>query len=156
MYYNSSQYVPKDMTPVKSGKYPFTVVGATETQSKAGNDMISLELQVDIPDRDNPIKVFDYLVATPDALFKIEQFCMAVGLDFGADELREDELIGLVGKADFVLGLPKENGNRYLQVKQYLKLEGYTEQPVKNTPAAETKQPVAAAKSPLSGDDIPF
>lgn len=155
MYYNSSEYVPVDMTPIKPGEYGFTVSGAIEAQSEAGNDMIAIELLVDVPGRDNPLKVFDYLVATPKALFKIQQFCDAVGLDFAANELDADSIIGLAGRAKFVLGAPKQNGNRYLEVRQYLKPAGFTEQPVGAQPQQIVNNNTTPA-TPLSGDDIPF
>ncbi len=155
MQYNSNEYEPMDVTPVKPGDYDFTVIGATESTSQSGNDMISLELQVNVPGRENPVKVYDYLVSTPKALFKIESFCGAVGLNFGDDELVADSIIGLNGRAKFVLGLPKDNGNRYLEVRNYIKAEGYTEQPFKPVSKTAQKQTVPPA-TPLEGDDLPF
>jgi hypothetical protein len=162
MRFDASEYVPQDITPVKAGSYTFTVIGAVEGQSKHNNDMISLELQVDVPGRDNPVKVYDYLVSVPKALFKIKQFCDSVELNFEVGNLEADGLIGLTGTARFRMGLPKDNGKRYLEVQEYLPVAGFSEQPKANqatTPAGQQPATAGAAQTTTQtppNDDIPF
>lgn len=152
MKYNSEEMV--STTRIEPGIHEFTVVNAQETQSKAGNDMISLELQVG----DEGATVFDNLVSTPKALWKIEQFCKCVGLDFSRNELNETDCIGMAGKADFYLGEPKQNGKQYIEVAEYLPPTGYTEQPATGpaTGPATKSKPVQETVAPSIDDDIPF
>ena len=60
------------------GDYPFEVHEAREAKSKAGNDMIEVDLTVF--DGDRKIFVYDYLVGTKKAAWKLRHFCAAVGL----------------------------------------------------------------------------
>lgn len=182
MQYNPDDYEPMDFAPIVPGKYEFVVVAADEAQSKNGNDMISLSLQVTVPDRDNGVKVYDYLVSTAKALFKIEQFCKATGIDFNSGNLEAEDCLGLEGVALFRLGEKKSDGKQYLEVDRYLPLEGYTEQPVgkkvskpvgKTTKTTKTVSKPMARKTVVAGpsnfdeqddeqpidypdDDIPF
>jgi hypothetical protein len=72
------------------GLYDIEVVDAEERSSKKGNAMIALTLEVRHPDG-YPSRVWDYLVSTPAAVFKIKQFCDAAGLtaEFMAGTLTE-------------------------------------------------------------------
>ena len=62
------------------GIYDFEVIDATETTSKAGgNPMIELALMVHGPNGGSGIRVFDRLVFTPKAFWKIGSFRIATG-----------------------------------------------------------------------------
>jgi hypothetical protein len=73
------------------GEYICTVVSAEEVVSKAGNAMVKLVLTTIGPDG-NPAKLFDYLVSSEGAVWKIEQFCTSAGLE---DKLQAEELEAL-------------------------------------------------------------
>ena len=140
--YEPSQ--PKGNIP--AGKYPFTVSGAIEKQSKNGNDMIELTLEVIAGER--AVDVYEYLVSTPNAVFKIEQFCKAVGLPFEVkdgvvnSELTADDCMRKQGLAMF-----KPNEKGYLSVNYFIEKGGYSESPASGTDAQQDD---------INPDDIPF
>lgn len=150
MRYDSSKYQHVDRTPPKPGNYPFYVIEAAEKVSKAsGNDMIELKMEITIPDRQKPIVVYDYLVSSEKSLEKIKQFCEAVGLDFANDELTSSSCVRRAGFARFALGQPKQDGNRYLELKEYY--------PARNSQAASAAGHVDESQyTPTVNDDIPF
>lgn len=117
MQYDSKKY--QASAPPKGGDYTFYVTSAEDKVSTNGNDMIKLKLEVTIPGRDKSISVYDNLVASDAALFKIKQFCDAVGLVFEDNELTARNCLSKSGYARFALGMPKQDGNRYLEVKEY-------------------------------------
>ncbi len=82
------------------GDYDFEVAHAEEKQSGAGNDMIALRLRV--YDNEGQFRtVFDYLVGTDGAAYKVRHFAYSVGLgaQYEKGELRADDLEGRTGKA---------------------------------------------------------
>lgn len=82
------------------GNYDFEVAGAEEKTSKSGNDMI--ELKVRVYDNEGQGRtIFDYLVDTDGAAYKLRHFAYSVGRgpDYEKGELRADALPGLTGKA---------------------------------------------------------
>lgn len=167
MNFNSKGYEPRKFVSIKPGEYKFSVLNATEgTSRNSGNEMITLELGVEIPGKDEPVTVFDYLTTWLDkktgevVLDKIASFCEATGLmkHFQAGSLDDVVCIGASGRAKFKLE-PNGNGNEYLRVHYYLKPEGFSESP---RPRPENvarpqqfKEPVNA-NVPPTDDDIPF
>lgn len=82
------------------GDYEFTVLDAEDAVSAAGNEMINMTLQVwDESGKD--FKVWDRLVFTPKALYRIRNFCKANGLDeqWEAREVTTDDVTGVTGTA---------------------------------------------------------
>ena len=160
--YNPNDYDPsKAAFEAKSGKYDFVVMSANEQTSKSSNEMIALELQVNIGDRE--IKVYDYLVFHPKCTNKIHDFCDVTGLPFDGS-LTAVQCDGCKGRANFVLGEAKANGNRYLEVGYYL-TNKFAESPAEmpNADTATDEQVAAHAavhKAVTNGDypddDIPF
>lgn len=67
---NSFEIFPK-------GEYDFNVVKAVEKISKAGNQMIELELDIYAPNG-SKARVFDYLLEN--VAYKLKHFCESVGL----------------------------------------------------------------------------
>ncbi len=154
------QYNPDDSTKfaaTENGRYDFTVVNARDTISNNNNEMIELELQLDVG-QSKPLTIYDNLVNSPNSLWRIEEFCNAVGLDFKTGNLDANACIGRVGHADIVLGEPrtkgKNVGKRFMEVDVYVPLEGFAEQP-----GAESESKPQSIQSPRQqppDDDIPF
>jgi len=69
----------ENMNLLIPGIYDFIVLDATNEVSKKGNEMIKLILR--IKNDDKTYNIFDYLVATEAAAFKIKQFAQCVGLE---------------------------------------------------------------------------
>jgi len=68
-----------DYDILPAGTYDFEVLDAKEKTAKSGNDMIELTLNV-FESKGKNYRMWDYLVATPKAQFKILNFCEAVGI----------------------------------------------------------------------------
>ena len=121
MKVNLSTYDSSDDTreSVPPGEYSFEVEDAVSDFSANGNDMMKLTLSVEV-ERDEPITVFDYLVAVDNAKWKIYGFCQSVGLGGSSDELLPEQCLSRSGRANFGLGKPTSEGYRYLVIKKYL------------------------------------
>jgi hypothetical protein len=122
---------------IPAGDYDFTVREAVEKKSKAGNDMIQLDMDVFVGDRERPMK--DWLMEA--TAFKLRHFCYATGLGpkYDAGTLTAQDCVGKSGKVKIV---QKANGDYGLQnsVKDYLV-------PV----AGEVAEPTPVAKKPAPG-----
>jgi hypothetical protein len=140
MQYNPNDL--KEMPPIKEGRYVFKVANAEEQTSKSGNPMIKLDMCVKISDYKS-LPIFDYLVSTEKALFKIKQFCQSVGLPFNGD-LNVDDVLGKTGEALFMHETGSD-GRKYLKVAKYISID---EPPAQTETAEQTQSAI--------GDDIPF
>jgi hypothetical protein len=137
------------------GIYSFEVTTAVQAQSKTGNDMIKLFLNVYKPDG-TVVPVVDFLVLTDTMIYKLLHFCQAVGREelYNSGSIQPDgmgniqEFIGCQGQVK--LGIQKsadypDKNN----VKDYVKSEG-----TKTVAAKPKKQP--PPKDDEFSDDIPF
>lgn len=89
------RYNPKDEPEDKllePGVYRAVVSAARETVSKNGNEMLELVLRIYDQNGDS-VMVFDNLVNTPKALWKIRRFCDSAGLKYDAGELTPHQVI---------------------------------------------------------------
>lgn len=157
--FNPNNY--QDST-IADGDYPFVVISAENRVSKNGNEMIAIEMEFTVADS-RTITVYDYLTFTDAALFKIKQFCDAVGLadKWAAGELNADDCIGLEGSARL------EKGDQYMQVAWYIPKGGWKESPTRKTLSeSEKKQGLETLREKIkqqdkanaasANDDIPF
>lgn len=114
-----SWYVPDDKeTPKRNdgphvaGAWPYRVHLVEETTSKAGNEMLRLEMFAETINGD--ARVYAYLVKTAKAAWKIKEFLISAGLDpKKPHDLSAFE--NATGVASFVVG---ERG--YLEVEEFL------------------------------------
>jgi hypothetical protein len=142
---------PKDKTEgggsAQAGTYPYVVDHITEKTFNSGNDGWKVELMVGaFPDRD--IRVFCNLVNVPSALFMMEQFCNAHGVDFNSGEYDPTDFEGRSGKAAFV-----KNEKGYLDVKTFLAASANNGPDARK--AAPARKPVSNEPPPPSDDDCP-
>lgn len=136
---------------IPAGNYEFIVSNAEERESKAGNPMINLELLIVVPGRDNPVKVFDCLVFTDKAIFKIEQFCKAVGMpekfqnnDGNVDvNIEPADCLNKQGIARF----EPDPQSAYLRPKFYIEPTGYQASPKDKTPTAPASPTAPPARN---------
>ncbi len=95
----------EDLGPIenlKPGRYAFEVIESSETMSQAGNEMIKLNLKIG----GKPNRVWDNLVFTEKAFWKVTQFLEAIGenLEDGDDvEVTADGVLGRVGIVDLTI-----------------------------------------------------
>lgn len=145
------KFIPKSEAEVSAGTmlqpgvYDFEIVEATETTSKAGNDMIALQLKVyDTAGRG--VTVFDYLVGTEKAQYKVRHCATAVGLlaQYERGELLADDLIGRAGRCSITI---KKGNGEYPDanaVRDY----------IADAPKTNARAPAPAPA--YLDDDIPF
>lgn len=98
---------------LEPGEYTFRVVNATQKQSKAGNPMIEVEARHVQDDGSEGRKIYDNLVFTEKALWKVDQFLAAVGKHPGEGKeitLDAEDMIGLEFRAK--VGVEKDNKDR--------------------------------------------
>jgi hypothetical protein len=119
-----STFSDNDYDPMPPGEYDFEVAKATAQVSKAsGSDMIKLELNVFKGDRQ--YKVWDYLVQTDKALYKIHQFCASVGLlkKYESGELTALDCEGKTGAVKIGIQPAKGDYEAKNVVKGYIAVE---------------------------------
>ena len=105
---------------VPPGDYTLNVMDATEETSKSGNDQIKLKLRVVNEDGTLGVSLYEYLVFSEKALFRIDQFLAACGKHPGPGHdfaLDCEEMIGWEFEA--TLKVEEHNGNKGNKVAAY-------------------------------------
>ncbi len=135
------------MNLIPEGQYQFEVVIAEDTQSKSGNDMIKLKLNVwDSEGRQHT--VYDYLLeAMPK---KLKHFAKHAGLivKYESGELLADDCIGKCGTLELII--QEDKTGKYQprnSVVDYLESKGFINQESAATLVTEAD---------LFNDAIPF
>ena len=109
---------------IPAGEYDFTVREAVEKKSKAGNDMIQVDMDIFVDGKERPLK--DYLMES--MAFKLRHFCFSIGLGckYEAGTLSAVDCQGKSGKVKII---QKANGDYGLQnsVKDYVVFEAGSE-----------------------------
>ena len=118
--------------PVKDGDYRIAVIGAEEKTAKSGNSMIELKHEIigpvggeDYPEEGRP-KVYDNLVFTPNAFWKIDQFRAAIGEDVTEGQevdIDADALVGATLTAHITLGKNEKTGKDRNEIGAYILAE---------------------------------
>jgi hypothetical protein len=117
----------RDFTPVPAGEYTLTILGATEKQSPKGDPMIELKLRPELHNGQSGPHVWDYLVFTSAAKWRIDQFLLAIGAHPGEGEtitVEPGDWLGMEVRAK--LTIQNDNkGNPRNRVDAYLTVEGF-------------------------------
>lgn len=162
-YQSNTEYTGSNGGKAEPGTYAFIVGNAEETESRAGNAMIKLQLLVTPDGFDNPVTVYENLVFTDKALWKIEQFCNCVGLEdaFKISEETGRALIDLdpfdclnkQGLAEFEL-----NDKGYLSAAEFLEPASttYKASPKQGNTNNTNNTNNADNTDTYTGEDIPF
>lgn len=144
------------------GEYPFTIleINAFE-QSRAGNDMLPLKLEFTGPNGEKST-VYENLVFTEKAIFKINQFLAAVSVPKGTRiNFRDDE---------FLKYLKTKTGRAILDIEEYKNrsdkmvkknvITAFVYEGTSKREAAPTGPPAHRAAAPpaeeLEDEEIPF
>jgi len=138
----------------EDGIYPFTVVGATEGQSKKGNDMITLELDIHKGGQTREVKA--WLVFMESMQWQVKAFYESInGLHvYESGMVDANKLIGKKGLCELNSEESKDRETGKLTGKFYNRVKTY-EKPV----AGQDTTPAKA--NPISddlddADSIPF
>ena len=121
---------------VPNGDYLVTVIEASETFSKAGDEMIKLKLEVE----EHGVRLYDYLVATESSFWKIDTFRKAIGeavVEGEEVELSASDLEGRQGYARLMV--EEYQGKKNNKVEMWL-TDRAPKAPLKKNPPV-TAQP---------------
>lgn len=141
---------------IPEGVYPFEVTSSEDKKSKAGNDMIELELRVFMPDGRQRV-LRDWLMEK--MAFKLYHFCAYTGLavKYEAGTLHSSDCVGRTGYAKIVIQEDKKG--QYPDrnsVADYVR----TQEMKKDGVVASKPQPTTAqlANQTATGadEDVPF
>ena len=150
------EYNPKEVKTeyavLPNGEYECEIVGAVETVSKAGNDMIKLVVCVHGNDGEQ-VRVYDYIVS-PSTLWKLKSICRCCDMNF--DGILDEQL--LVGRRMLVLTKVeperKVDGTTYSERNSIVKyVSGLGNQSPENDPPVVADKDTESHQVP---DDVPF
>ena len=148
---------------VEPGTYKVKIVQAVEKQSQQGNPMIKLDCQVLLPSGTEGPTVWEHLVFTPKASWKIDQFLTSIGRapvpgeDVDIDPV---DLIDEIGVA--VIGDEPGSTNpdhKFNKVERWLfgaERKSYEEESKKTSNHVVAKGNGYQPQPKEDGDDIPF
>jgi len=106
----------KEYVLLEKGEHTLEIVDAVEKMSSNGNEMIKLTLEK------NGSKVYDNLVFTPKAFFKIDQLREAMGEAVNKGEEKDITPADFLGKSVKAMIDHEENdGKTYPKIKYYIK-----------------------------------
>ena len=134
-----------EFEPLPPGNYKVKVLAAESKFSTSGNEMIELKLM----EKESRQFIFDRLVFTEKAFFRIDQFRAATGDEIKPGEevtIEPDDCLNRVGWVK--LKITEHNGKQKNEVEAWL-----TSEPV---PERVKPQPKPAPKDDLAPDDVPF
>lgn len=133
----------------ENGDYDYEVTEAEEKESNAGNDMFALEIAI-VDASGARKKVFDYLVISDKAAWKLRHFAASCALlpQYERGSLMANEMIGRTGRC--TIGTQKEqNGYPAKNV-----VRDYVAAPQRAS-ATSVRRPVPAGGGDLD-DEVPF
>ena len=137
-----------------AGDYDFEVRAAEDQESAAGNEMIKLEVWIYDTEGKRRL-VFDYLVESEKASWKIRHFCAACGLlpQYDSGELSADHCVDRTGRCTVAIQPAKGDYEAKNIIRAYLPDKDAPKQrgPMASQPGARVKKP-----APDLEDEIPF
>ena len=150
------EWADKDMESsfkvLPEGIYDFSVMAGEDKFSHANNEMWKVTLKI-FDGQGGHIQIFDYLVKTEKAYFKISQFCKATGLHDrlkAGDTISGKELKGLSGQLKLAIEKDETYGEQN-RVKGYVVLDNQG-----TAPAQPLKVHEPTREMPPENSDIPF
>lgn len=157
--FTSGEPVENEFTVFEDGDYPFKILEMNEIeQSSAGNDMLPMKLEFSRPDG-KTVVVYEHLVFTEKAIFKINQFLASVKIPTGTRiNFRDSEFIKYIKAKSGVATLMSEpvKGKTYMRNKVAKFLYNGTSKR-DEIPAHKPAPPKApVVPPPDEEDDIPF
>lgn len=129
------------------GVYDFEVMDAEDTTSKSsGNDMIKLKIK--IFSATSEMTVYDYLLSTANAAFKVRHFAEATGMlaQYERGDMPAHDMIGKTGQCK--VGISKDKSGQYPDKNGIMDY-------VKSASAPAPRAKPVASQADLD-DDIPF
>ena len=163
-YKQSSVEPSAPIETLAPGRYGFEVIAADEVVAKSGNEMIKLNLKI----ASKPNRVWDNLVFTEKAFWKIDQFLVGTGsnLDEGAEvEVTADGCLGLAGIVELGVepGMGANSDREFNNVVKYIHPDSYTAADRETMDSVRrwavdhiASAPISAPAAPVAEEDMPF
>ena len=156
--YKSSELKQAGLYFVEPGVYKMEVANATDKTSQNGNAMIKLVCKILMPDGSAGPEVWDHLVFTSKAAWKIDQFLASIGRATIPGEDVDVDAIDLIGATGVAL-IGEEPGqtnpdHKFNTIERWIfgdEREGFLGGKSKTV---AKKQPIVTADE--DGDEIPF
>ncbi|MCP4444908.1 MAG: DUF669 domain-containing protein [Myxococcales bacterium] len=151
-------------TPIENltpGRYGFEVIEASEVMAKSGNEMIKLNIKI----ANHPNRVYDNLVFTERAFWKIDQFLVGTGanLSEGAEvEVTADGVLGSIGIVELGVepGMGASADREFNNVVKYIHPDAWSAADKdlmgKATEWADDAIVPSAPAAPVADEDMPF
>ncbi len=138
----------KEFQPIAEGTYEAIIKEVEVTQSKSGNDMIKVTLVIrdDVAQPEQKRKVWDYLVASEKATWKLNQVAKAIGMANGAKVSTIQEFAKSLLYSSVRIEIKHED-NEYNGEKKIQERVAKYSQP---------EQQRASASNPFDTSNIPF
>jgi len=140
---------------LSAGEYPFSIMEAQDTTSKAGNDMIKVKLRI-FADDGSERHVYDYLLESMGE--KLLAFCKSVGLEdeYMTGSLRADMCDGREGFVKLEIEPASKGFNSKNSVATYVP-RGSETKPAPPSDASRLKKPTTGLTfAEDDGEPIPF
>lgn len=155
--FTSGEPVESQFTVLEDGDYPFSILEMNAiTRSASGNDMMPLKLEFSGPDGEKAT-VYEYLVFTEKAAFKINQFLASIKIPTGTRiNFRDAEFIKYIKAKSGVATLASEpvKGKYYFRNKVVKFLYNGTSK--RDEVPAHKATPAFVPPVEDDTDDIPF
>ena len=155
--YKSSELKQAGVYYVEPGVYKMEVASAADKTSQNGNAMIKLVCKILLPDGSAGPEVWDHLVFTSKAAWKIDQFLASIGRATVPGEDVEVDAIDLIGSVGVAL-IGEEPGqtnpdHKFNCIERWIFGDERERFLAGKAKAIEKKQPVVTEED---GDEIPF
>jgi hypothetical protein len=136
------------------GTYDFEVKEAEEKTSQAGNEMTELQVWIFNKEGDRKM-VFDYLVSSEKASWKIRHFAASCGLirQYETGSLLAPEIVGRTGQCTIGTQKARDSYPAKNVIRDYVKTAGSTAHTGVSAPAAGRREKAPAGDI---DDEIPF
>lgn len=164
-YHHDMEFNPEDgarrsgFELLPAGIYDIEVLEAEERVSQKGNQMVALTLTASHPEGYES-RVWDYLVSTPAAVFKIRMFCEAADLmkQFDSGRLQATDCIGRRLAARIGVEPGRDGYSDRNTIIDYQAPGTKTPAGISTRPETEESAVAATvpAPAPITDDEIPF
>jgi hypothetical protein len=156
--YKSSELKQAGVYYVEPGVYKMEVANATDKTSQNGNAMIKLVCKILMPDGSAGPEVWDHLVFTAKAAWKIDQFLASIGRATIPGEDVDVDAIDLIGAVGVAL-IGEEPGqtnpdHKFNTIERWIFGDERERFLVGKSKTVAKKQPIVTADE--DGDEIPF
>lgn len=145
------------------GNYAGVVQQAKEKRSSEGNDMIELVVDFEHPDNGRRVRVWDYLVPTDKAAWKLQHFAASAGIvaEYDAGTMGAQDCEGCIVRCEVRIEKGKDGNEDRNKIVDYLPKGGSAAPRSSSVEGFAPRRervvvPADGDNSPIRDDEIPF